>query len=990
MNRRPPSSALRFPRLGLLCLALSAAAIGQSALAQTRGTGIAQAANPAHPSSAFWQEVRGTVATRSASGATPAIQAQNFRALALNRAALEGALSGAPLEFSVAARQTPLVIALPDPAGGFQRFSIVASPIMEPGLAAKHPGIRTYAGRGIDDPSASLRMSMTSLGLQVAVRAQGGAWYIDTRYHLDESLYMSYWRRDVQSTRAPLSEGLLLVPQISLERGRYHAGDNVLVQGIGFVPNARVTLTVGQAGSALTRTLHATAGEDGTLSTSFPADPYKGTGSYEVLLADGRSSATAVYQVVGQAEPLNTAVGQSLRSYRLALVTDPAYANYFGADNVTSAKVALINRVTQVYEDETSIRLVLVADNDRLNLNTAALATGANGPCGATACYTTAQLNSCSSGGLSRTRQVVGLLIGAQNYDVGHLALGGSGGGLASLGVVGLNAKAQGCTGINPPVGDVFAIDYVAHEIGHQFGGNHTFNGVNGSCSGGNRNTGTSVEPGSGSSVMAYAGICGTDNTQSNSDPYWSQRSFDEVTTHVLAAEQTLSEIQQAALTGFSTNGQQFQLQFGGQTSAAIVRGSNFTTTGIKAAIEGIAGWPSGGTVSVSALTDAGFTITFGGTLAGTNVANLVLTNCSGGCSGYVNDIARGGATTRGGAVTATGNSAPVVSAPAGYTIPVRTPFALTASATDPNGDTVTYMWEQNDRGGSSGTALTNATKTNGPLFRQFSKRAVFNSSIYNPPGQNATTTDPTRVFPDMDQVLAGNTNAASGSCPNIVSPLSADNIECLSESLPTAAYVGTSGVNASPARLNMRVTARDGRGGVNSANTVLTLAAGAGPFLVTAPTGAVSASGGGSLTVSWDVANTSAAPVNAANVRILLSTDGGASWPHVLAASVPNTGSRSVTLPNVVSTQARVKVEAVGNVFFDVSKGNFAIHLAGDVDGNGTVDCTDVAIVRAAMGRSVGQPGFDARADVNGDGVVNVRDLAFVTQRLPAGSSCS
>lgn len=989
MNRRSTPSALACPRLGLICLAIAALAAAQPALAQTRGATAPQVVAAGHPSSAFWQDVRGTPAAMSAQGRTPAINPQRFRALALNRAALEGALAGAPREFSDAARQNPLVIALPDPAGGFQRFRVVDSPVMEDGLAARHPNIRTYAGRGVDDASASLRLSVTPLGLQAAVRSQHGAWYIDTRYHLDESLYMSYWRRDVPGTRSPLNEGLLLVPQVSLERGRFHAGNEVQLNGVGFVPNAQVKIVVRQSGSAAARTLFATASENGTLSTRFAADPYRGTGSYEVQLSDGRSQATSSYQVVRDAEPLNFAVGESLRSYRLALVTDPAYANYFGAGNVTAAKVALINRVTQVYEDDSSIRLTLVANNDALNLNTAALATGVNGPCGGAACYTSGQLSSCSSSGLSRTRQVIGLLIGAQNYDVGHLALGGSGGGLASLGVVGLNNKAQGCTGINPPVGDVFAIDYVAHEIGHQFGGNHTFNGVTGSCSGGNRNPGTSVEPGSGSSVMAYAGICGADNTQANSDPYWSQRSFDEVITHVSSAELNLNEVQGAVLSGFTTNGQQFQLRYNGNDSAPIVRGSNFTTAGIKAAIEGIAGWPAGGTVTVSTLSDNAFTVTFGGTLAGANVANLQLLGCSGGCSGFVSDIAKGGTTTRGGSAQVTGNAAPLVSAPAGYTIPVRTPFALSGSASDANGDTVTYMWEQNDRGGASGTGLGVAAKTNGPLFRQFSKRAVFDASVYNPPGQNVTTTDPTRVFPDMDQVLAGNTNALTGTCPNIVSPLSAANIECLSESLPTAAYVGTAGVNASPARLNMRLTARDGRGGVNSANTVLTLAPEAGPFLVTAPAAAATLPGTGSVTVSWDVANTQLAPVNTSSVRITLSVDGGASWPYVLSASTANSGSRSVLLPNISTTQARVKVEAIGNVFFDVSKGNFTIQLTGDVDGNGVVNCTDLAIVRAAMGRSSGQPGFDARADVNGDGVINVRDLAYVTQRLSAGSSC-
>ena len=106
---------------------------------------------------------------------------------------------------------------------------------------------------------------------------------------------------------------------------------------------------------------------------------------------------------------------------------------------------------------------------------------------------------------------------------------------------------------------------------------------------------------------------------------------------------------------------------------------------------------------------------------------------------------------------------------PGPYTIPTRTPFALTGGATDFDGDTVTYMWEQNDRGGAAGTALTNNVKTNGPLFRQFGRAVDISpaDTLKSPsPGLNAVDTNPTRVFPDMAQILANNTNAATGACP--------------------------------------------------------------------------------------------------------------------------------------------------------------------------------------------------------------------------------
>ena len=309
--------------------------------------------------------------------------------------------------------------------------------------------------------------------------------------------------------------------------------------------------------------------------------------------------------------------------------------------------------------------------------------------------------------------------------------------------------------------------------------------------------------------------------------------------------------------------------------------------------------------------------------LAGTNVTPLSLTNQTG-MTGFVGETDKGGPVdNKGFTITPTLNSAPVVTAPATFTIPLRTPFALTGSATDADGDTLTYLWEQNDRGGVSGTALTNNTKVDGPLFRQFSLRANVtpaDSLLYHSPGENAVTTNPTRVFPDLPQILANNTNADTGTCANV---------DCFSEFLPTASYAGVAGVNASPLSLHFRLTVRDGNtggGGVNSADTTLLLATGAGPFLVSAPNTAVTWTGNTSQNVTWAVANTSAPPVSATNVKISLSVDAGLTYPHVLAASTPNDGTQAITVPNVNTTQARVKVEAVGNVFFDVSNANFTI----------------------------------------------------------------
>jgi hypothetical protein len=335
--------------------------------------------------------------------------------------------------------------------------------------------------------------------------------------------------------------------------------------------------------------------------------------------------------------------------------------------------------------------------------------------------------------------------------------------------------------------------------------------------------------------------------------------------------------------------------------------------------------WGGGNT-----LDDTGFQVTFGAGLGGADQPSLALAVT--GASAFVGETQQGGPTkNKGFIVSDTGNHAPVVETAPAFTIPLRTPFSLTGSATDADGDVLTYMWEQNDRGGATGTALVNNVKVNGPLFRQFGTAANVSATdtLLTPsPGLNAVTTDPTRVFPDMGQILANNTNAVTGTCPTapaapaVVPPEIRD---CFSEFLPTADWVGLPGDRV----LNFRLTARDyrpGGGGVGGAATKLTLDPTAGPFLVTSQAAAATLRGGSQQTVTWDVAGTDRAPINAAEVKISLTTG------QVLAAATANDGSATVTVPNAVTSGARIKVEAVGNVFFDVSDADLAIQAAPDL----------------------------------------------------------
>jgi hypothetical protein len=861
-----PSSA-RGPRdwlLAGLVAALTFALLAATLPAQASPGHGAQPPNPrgvgAQPGEELWDTVPGTPPTRLGNRRA-VIVPDEFEAVTLDRDGLEALLDAAPPERSgspdTPQGSTGLVVSLPDPDGRFQRFELRDSPIMEPGLAAKHPDIATYTGRGLDDPAATIRASLTSLGFNASVRSPDGIWYIDPFYVGDDRVHISYFSRDLSES----PQGVFIERE---DDEHDHLEDQLLAFG-------DVEMELSSLGTTL------------------------------------------------------------LRTYRLALLSDPSYAAYFGAENVTAAKVTLLNRVNQIYEDETAIRMVLIADNDELNLDTPEQFVGANGPCGTAPCFTTINLG-CSSSTLTRNRLVIGQLVGASSYDIGHIILGRPGGGIASLNSVGGNAKAQGCTGLPNPVGDFFGVDYVAHEIGHQFGANHTFNGSLSACSGGNRSAANSVEPGSGSSIMAYAGICGRDNLQPHTDPYWSQRSFQEITAFVTSDRPAIDEVQNVSLYGFDTNGDSFRLAFAGGTTVPIVRGTNYTAAAIKAALESSSNWPAGGVVTVAnwggggAPSDNGFQVTFGGSLAQTNAALLELVDVQG-VSGFVGETAKGGPVdNQGHTVTDTGNRPPVVEPLPSYTIPYRTPFELTGDATDPDGGTVTYLWEQNDRG-LTAIGLTNTNKTSGPLFRQFG--TALDMTRYDPteyfnPGVNAVTTDPTRVFPDLAQLLAGNTNARTGDCPGAPPPatgvLAAPFIDCYSEFLPTAAY---------PGPMNFRLTVRDGNpgaGGIASQDMVISLAPGTGPFLVTSQDVEATFEADTPIEVTWDVAGTDGPPIGTTHVQIELSTDGGFTYPHELATATPNDGVEQVQLPNVGTDEARIRVSAVDNVFFDVNLADLVI----------------------------------------------------------------
>lgn len=454
------------------------------------------------------------------------------------------------------------------------------------------------------------------------------------------------------------------------------------------------------------------------------------------------------------------ATGEILRTYRLAVAATGEYTAFHGGTAALgqAAIVTAMNRVNGVYEKDFSVRMTLVANNINIVYTNSA-----------TDPYT----NNNGSTMLGQNQTNLDNVIGNANYDIGHVFSTG-GGGIAGLGVVCITGqKARGVTGLPSPTGDVFYIDFVAHEMGHQFRGNHSFNGVLGSCSGGNRNGSTAWEPGSGSTIMGYAGICGADDLQAFSNDHFHTGSITEIT--------------------------------------------NYTQTG------------NGNSCPVQ---------------------------------------------------TATGNTPPTVSVPTGgFTIPISTPFQLTGSATDVNNpNSLTYNWEQYDVGPAGSP---NSPSGNAPIFRSFS-----------------SVTTPTRIFPKLSDLL--------------------NNTQTIGEILPT--YTRS---------LTFRMTVRDnnaGAGGIGIGTVAFNVSSAAGPFIVTSPNTNVNWNSSIPQTVTWNVANTTASPVSCANVNILLSTDGGNTYPYTLLTNTPNDGSQSVTLPGVNTTTARIKVEAAGNIFFDISNTNFQI----------------------------------------------------------------
>ncbi len=462
--------------------------------------------------------------------------------------------------------------------------------------------------------------------------------------------------------------------------------------------------------------------------------------------------------------PLSCNSSMNLVSYRAAVACTYEYGNFHGGTVALalSAITTTVNRVNTVYERDFGVRLILVPNNSSIIY----CPENTSGP------EADPYTNDDGVVMLDENMNNLENIIGTSNYDIGHVVSTG-GGGVAYLGVVcersryqgvWYDFKAGGVTGTFSPIGDYFDIDYVAHEMGHQFDCDHTFNGNKGSCSG-NRSATAAYEPGSGSTILGYAGICSPQNIQPHSDPYY----------HYYSVSQALS---------------------------------------------------------------------------------------------YINSNSGNCRTT----VSGTSNTTPqITSYTTNKTIPANTPFYLDATATDAEGDAITYCWEENDLG-SAGDI--NASSTTAPIFRSFSP-----------------VSSGRRYFPRLHDVL--------------------NNTTTYGEVLPSVERT-----------LKFTVTARDNHatgGGICRQSSTISVVASAG-FKVTAPNVATTWNSPGTGTITWNVAGTASSQINCSNVDVQVSFDNGNSWTSI-GVSVPNNGSFTWNIPSGInSSDVRFRVKCSDNIFYSVN----------------------------------------------------------------------
>lgn len=424
----------------------------------------------------------------------------------------------------------------------------------------------------------------------------------------------------------------------------------------------------------------------------------------------------------------------------------------------------MLTRMNAIYEKEMAMRFVMIDENDKLIFLDPASDPYSTGGGRVILPSNTGIINQRITGGASA-------------YDVGHvLHICNDIGGVAQGGSACQSNKGNGVTCNNDNDLTNIVTRVMAHEVGHQFDASHTWNicQPNDPDVDNQRAPNFAYEPGSGSTIMSYAGSCGTDNVVSDNDDYF----------HVGSLNQMYNKTYQG--------------------------GNAFS------------------------------------------------------CSDKV----------------LTTNHFPVVTIPENkFFIPISTPFELKGSASDEDGDALTYCWEQYDLGPKVALGTNSAM---GPLFRS-----------YRP-----SSTGDVRFLPRASDILSGTFNSRTEVLPNV----SRD--------------------------LTFRLTVRDNNaqaGGVIWEEMQVGVTANAGPFSITYPIVDARFKVGQAVDITWDVANTDLPPVNCKLVNIYGSFSSAIrnDDPNLvpLALNVPNDGSQVIYIPNRISNFFRIIIKAADNIFLTSSR---------------------------------------------------------------------
>ena len=595
-----------------------------------------------------------------------------------------------------------VILDIPNSTGKMIKFKVFESSIMHPLLQEKYLNIKTYKGVGIDDPTSTIRFSLSPLGFH-ALSSSGirSALFIEPYSTNDNNLYIVFNKSSIRN---------------------YDTDFECLVETDIF-----------------NRTSQNNSNE------------FNGEGDID---------------------------DQKLRKYRLALSCTGEYSQNFAGNgtvvqqkaNVLAAMITSINRVNEIYERDLGIRLEFIANNDEL-------------------IYLDPSTDPWQNEFNTTTAVTIDNVIGVENYDIGHNYNDTGGGNAGCLGCVcSSNSqtnfhKGRAYTGSNNPVGDPFYIDYVAHEMGHQFYGWHTMN----RCSRSGNNT--EVEPGSGSSIMGYAGICNP-NVQNQSDAHFNYVNIRDI--------------------------------------------GGYIKTGFNPAYN----------VNVG-ICDDGITIL---------------------------------------------NQPPDIDAGDDYVIPANTPFVLTGSAEDIDGnETLTYNWSQNDPEEAPNNTTPQSNWTSGPLYRSL----LPSNSLK-------------RYFPSLETVVSGSLSSTWEVTPSVTRAL------------------------------NFAFTVRDngsgfigdnGTGQVVTDEMLVEVIDTGEPFQVTSQNEAnITWSSNTTEIITWNVGGTTSNGINTNEVDIFLSTNGGINFDIILATGVPNTGNAEIIVPNIPSLSCRIMVKGSNQIFYSVNSTAFAI----------------------------------------------------------------